>query len=205
MERIGLDRHTRERQRASNADDGTSTDRRLALVRPRTRSIARATALGRRDGVRGPTSARAWVPTRIAERDRSPALPTARAPRCAGFAPRTAHIVVAHDRLALVAARAPIAARLATAPGVGPVPASAFVATLDDRTRLHSAHAREASLGVVPSERSAGETRQRGRITTAGTGRMRRLLVDCVPILGSTNAMLGIALGPMHGLTRETV
>ena len=35
MERIGLDRHTRERQLAINADDGTITDRRLATRRER--------------------------------------------------------------------------------------------------------------------------------------------------------------------------
>ena len=50
----------------------------------------------------------------------------------------------------------PIAMRLTTAPGVGPVTASAFVATIDDMTRFHSAHELEAYLGVIPSERSSG-------------------------------------------------
>ena len=69
-------------------------------------------------------------------------------------------------------------AQLATAPGVGPVTARAFVATIDDITRFRSAHDLEAYLGVVPSERSSGEKRQLGRITKAGNGRMRWLLVE---------------------------
>ena len=125
-----------------------------------------------------PTSAGAWVPTRIAELDRSPTLTTELAPLFAVFAPLNAQIVVANDRIATFAASDPIAARLATAPGVGPVTASAFVATIDDITRFHSAHELEAYLGVVPSERSSGEKRQLGRITKAGNGRMRWLLVE---------------------------
>ena len=52
------------------------------------------------------------------------------------------------------------------------------MATSDDITRLRTAHEREAYLGVMPSERSAGEQRQRGHITKAGNGRMRWRLVD---------------------------
>ncbi len=55
--------------------------------------------------------------------------------------------------------------------------ASAFVATIDAITRFRSAHEREAYLGVA-SERSSGEKRQLGRITKAGNGRMRWLLVE---------------------------
>jgi transposase len=58
------------------------------------------------------------------------------------------------------------------------VTASAFVATIDDITRFRSAHELEAYLGVVPSERSSGEKRQLGRLTKAGNGRMRWLLVE---------------------------
>ena len=149
-----------------------------ALVRTRTRYIALAKALVRRDGLRVPTSASAWVPTRIAALDLSPALTTELAPLFAVYAPLNEQIKAADARIAAVAASDPIVARLATAPGVGPVTASAFVATIDDITRFHSAHELEAYLGVVPSERSSGEKRQLGRITKAGNGRMRWLLVE---------------------------
>ena len=149
-----------------------------ALVRTRTRYIALAKALVRRDGLRVPTSSSAWVPTRIAELDLSPALTAELAPLFAVYASLNEQIAAADRRIATVAAGDPIVARLATAPGVGPVTASAFVATIDDITRFHSAHELEAYLGVVPSERSSGEKRQLGHITKAGNGRMRWLLVE---------------------------
>ena len=63
-----------------------------ALVRTRTRYIALAKALVRRDGLRVPTSSSAWVPTRIAELDLSPSLTTELAPLFAVFAPLTHRI-----------------------------------------------------------------------------------------------------------------
>jgi transposase len=149
-----------------------------ALVRTRTRYIALAKALVRRDGLRVPTSASAWVPTRIAELDLSPTLTTELAPLFAVFAPLNAQIAVADARIAAFVDEDPIAARLTTAPGVGPVTASAFVATIDDITRFRTAHELEAYLGVIPSERSSGEKRRLGHITKAGNGRMRWLLVE---------------------------
>ena len=149
-----------------------------ALVRTRTRYIALAKALVRRDGLRVPTSASAWVPTRITELELSPALTTELEPLFAVFTPLNAQIAVADARIAAFAKEDPIATRLTTAPGVGPVTASVFVATMDDITRFRSAHELEAYLGVVPSERSSGEKRQLGHITKAGYGRMRWLLVE---------------------------
>ncbi len=91
-----------------------------ALVRTRTRSIALAKALVRRDGLRVPTSASVWVPTRIAELDLSPTVTTELPPLFAVFAPLTAQIAVADARIAAFATEDPIATRLTTAPGVGP-------------------------------------------------------------------------------------
>jgi len=89
-----------------------------ALVRTRTRYIALAKALVRRDGLRVPTSSSAWVPTRIAELELSPTLTTELAPLFAVFAPLTAQIAVADARIAAFVPEDPIAARLTTAPGV---------------------------------------------------------------------------------------
>ena len=69
-------------------------------------------------------------------------------------------------------------ARLCTAPGVGPVVATAFVATLDKPERFRGAHQVESFLGLVPQERSSGEKQHRGPITKSGNGRMRWLLVQ---------------------------
>ena len=160
-----------------------------ALVRTRTRYIALANALVRRDGLRVPTSASAWGPARIAELALSPTLTTERSPLFAVCAPLNAQIAVADARIAAFVKEDSIATRLTTAPGVGPVTARAFVATIDDLSRFRTAHELEASLGVVPSERSSGEQRQLGPITKAGHGRMRWLLVEAAwQILRSKSA-----------------
>jgi transposase len=72
----------------------------------------------------------------------------------------------------------PIVRRLNTAPGVGPVTAAAFVATIDQVQRFKSARQVRSYLGLVPSESSSAERHHRGGITKTGNGRMRSLLVE---------------------------
>lgn len=79
------------------------------------------------------------------------------APLFAVFATLNAQNVVADARIVAFVDEDPIASRLTTATGVGAVTASAFVATIDEITRLRTAHEVEAYLGVIPCERSAGE------------------------------------------------
>src|SRR3989442_15071051 len=67
--------------------------------------------------------------------------------------------------------------RLSTAPGVGPLTALSFVATLDEVERFDHAHQVESYRGLVPREWSSGEQQQRGKITKQGSGQMRALLV----------------------------
>ena len=71
-----------------------------------------------------------------------------------------------------------VARPLTTMPGVGPVPAAAFVATVDAGTRFRDAPHAEAYLGLIPYAWSSSETQRRGHITKAGNGRMRWLLVQ---------------------------
>ena len=68
--------------------------------------------------------------------------------------------------------------RLTTVPGVGPVTAATFVATLDSAARFAGPHQVAAYLGLVPSEHSSGERQQRGAITKTGNRRTRRVLVQ---------------------------
>jgi transposase len=63
-------------------------------------------------------------------------------------------------------------------PNIGPVTAAAYGAALDDAHRFGRAHQVEAYLGLVPREWSSGETQRRGRITKAGSGRVRWLLIQ---------------------------
>ena len=77
-----------------------------------------------------------------------------------------------------IAVHDPVVARLISAPGIGPVTAAAFVATLDRADRFAGAHQVESYLGLVPSEDSSADYRRRGHITKAGDPRMRWLLVQ---------------------------
>src|SRR5881392_1199664 len=125
-----------------------------AVVRTRTRYVALAKALVRRDGLRVPSSAAERVGAHLAA------------------------IAAADQRLAELERTDPSVALLMTAPGIGAVTASALVATIDDVQRFASAHQFEAYLGVVPGERSSGELRRIGPITKAGNRRARWLLVE---------------------------
>ena len=71
-----------------------------------------------------------------------------------------------------------VVARRRPVPGIGPVSAVAFVATLDAVERFANAHQVEAYLGLVPREPSSGERQHCGRITKPGNTRMRWLLVE---------------------------
>lgn len=68
--------------------------------------------------------------------------------------------------------------RFCTAPGVGPVTATTFAATIDDATRFGAAKQVRAYLGLVPREYSSGERQRKGRISKAGGSRARTLLVE---------------------------
>jgi transposase len=149
-----------------------------ALVRTRTRYIALAKALVRRDGLRVASSASELVARRIAALEMSATLAAELAPLVAVLEPLNAEIAAADRRIAALSHADPVVALLSTAPGIGPVTASALAATIDDVARFRSAHQLEAYLGVVPGERSSGERRRVGRITKAGNSRARWLLVE---------------------------
>jgi transposase len=67
--------------------------------------------------------------------------------------------------------------RLATVPQIGPIVASAFVATVGDATRFENGRQCAAWLGLVPSQHSTGGKHRLGPITKAGDRYLRQLLV----------------------------
>jgi transposase len=72
----------------------------------------------------------------------------------------------------------PVARRLMTVPGVGPVTAVRFVAAVDDATRFPGAHAVEAYVGLVGGQRSSGDRIRHLGITKAGSPALRWCLVQ---------------------------
>src|SRR5439155_238467 len=147
--------------------------------RTRTRYVALAKALVRRDGLRVPSSTAERVGAHLAALAGSPPLAAELAPLLTLLPPLNTAIAAADQRLAELERTDPSVALLMTAPGIGAVTASALVATIDDVQRFASAHQFEAYLGVVPGERSSGELRRIGPITKAGN---RRPLLRTTPM-----------------------
>jgi transposase len=70
-----------------------------------------------------------------------------------------------------------VSRRLATIPGVGPITASAIVATVADATQFKTGRQFAAWLGLVPQQRSSGGKERLGGISKRGDGYIRRLLI----------------------------
>jgi len=79
-------------------------------------------------------------------------------------------------------------------PGVGPLLASAFVATVADPHALKSGRCLSAWIGLVPKQNSSGGKEKLGSISKAGNRYLRQLLV--------VGAMAVIRYAERHGTRR---
>lgn len=82
------------------------------------------------------------------------------------------------DKLDEVAKRDDRVELLQSIPGVGPRLAEMVVALIDDPTRFKSARQVGAYAGLTPRRYQSGESDRSGRISRAGCGRLRKLLVQ---------------------------
>jgi transposase len=73
---------------------------------------------------------------------------------------------------------APVVQALQSLRGVDLIVAVTFAGEIGDLRRFDSPRQLMGYLGLVPSERSTGDTVRRGRITKAGNGRVRHMLVE---------------------------
>ncbi len=80
-------------------------------------------------------------------------------------------------RMRLEARRDPRVSLLRTIPGVGPVTASAIVATVGSGNQFRNDREFAAWLGITPLNRSSGGKERLGRITKMGDRYLRRLLI----------------------------
>jgi transposase len=151
---------------------------REALVQTRSRYIFLTGALLRREGIHVTTGGAEAFTKRVARLQLPEALQHEIAPLQAMLSSLNERITIAGTELERLVESDPRLPRLCTVPGVGPVTAATFVATLDRAERFAGAHQVEAYLGLVPREYSSGERRCRGRITKAGNRRARWLLVE---------------------------
>lgn len=165
---------TSERQRQVRAELAL----RECIVRTRTKFIALTGALIRREGLRVRSGNADHFLRRVDDVAMDEGLRNRLQPMLRLLAQVNGELKVADQRIAAIVQDDPVIQRLCTVPGVGPITATAFVATIDTIDRFAGAHQLESYLGLVPSERSSGEKQRKGRITKAGNSRLRYLLVE---------------------------
>ena len=148
------------------------------LVRMRTQLINILRSQVRATGRRMPTGAAETFSRRFAALDVPAAVRDALGPLTELLERLAAPLREAEAWARQAATADSVARRLMTAPGVGPVTALSYRATLDHIDRFPDAGRATAYLGLVPREASSAERRHRGAITKAGPGRPRALLVQ---------------------------
>ena len=151
---------------------------REALVRTRSRYISLMRAHLRRDGYRIPSGGVISFERRVGEVQIHQRLQEQIEPLLGMMEKLNQQIRAIDRQLEEQVKNDPVAQRLCSVPGIGPVTALLFISVVDQVERFSSAHRLAAYLGLVPREFSSGEKRFRGRITKAGNPRLRFLLVE---------------------------
>jgi transposase len=73
--------------------------------------------------------------------------------------------------------------RFMTAPGVGPITALAFKATIDDQRRFARSRSGGAYVGLTSRRRASGEVDWTGRISKCGDAMLRSYLFEAAGVL----------------------
>jgi transposase len=103
--------------------------------------------------------------------------------------------ILENDRLVWASARSTeVGRRLMEIPGVGPLLASAFVATVADPRAFRTGRAMAAWIGLVPKQNSSGGKERLGDISRAGNSYLRQMLV--------VGAMAIVKMAARYGTTR---
>ena len=92
-------------------------------------------------------------------------------------------IAVLHRRLLVIVKDDEVCRRLMTIPGVGPVVALTYRATVDVPARFRSSKAVGVVLGLTPCKYQSGEINRSGAISKCGDEMMRVMLYEAAQIL----------------------
>jgi transposase len=92
-------------------------------------------------------------------------------------------IGILHRRLLAIVRDDDVCRRLMTIPGVGPVVALTYRATVDVPTRFRNSKAVGAVFGLTPSKYQSGESGRTGGISRCGDEMMRAMLYEAAQIL----------------------
>ena len=156
---------------------------RSTLVRTRSKYISLIGAPARREGCRIATGGSDNFVKRAGAANLPGHVLAAVAPLFESLKMLNRQISEADAALEQIVKEDEVVRRLCTAPGVGPVRATTFAATIDDAGRFGTAKQVRSYLGLVPREYSSGELQHRGRISKAGSSRARTLLVEAARAL----------------------
>ena len=123
------------------------------------------------------------TPGKRAERLRAlfgqrPELEPIMAPLVQSLLALEAQIAQTTKALAAQAAADPVTRRLMTAPGVGPITALVFKASLEDPDRFARGEDAGAFAGLAPRRNQSGERDHKGRISKAGDPLLRQALYE---------------------------
>lgn len=151
---------------------------RRQLVRMRSSLIAQLRALLRQEGLRLPSGTTAAIDARLARVAVPPTLQAVLTPLLEALHALTPLIAQETRALTVLAEADPIVQRLQSVPGVGTIVGLTYRTTLDTVARFPSAGHVSSCLGLVPSEDSSGERRQRGHITKTGPSEARSMLIQ---------------------------
>jgi len=92
-------------------------------------------------------------------------------------------IGILHGRLLAVVRHDDVCRRLMTVPGVGPVVALTYRATVDVPARFRNSKAVGAAFGLTPSRYQSGEINRTGAISRCGDEMMRAMLYEAAHIM----------------------
>lgn len=107
-----------------------------------------------------------------------PALQEVLAPLVAGLAALEEQIAASSRSLKARAAADPVAVRLMSVPGVGPITALCFKSSIEDPSRFARGRDAGAYAGLVPRRFQSGERDTKGRISKAGDPMLRSALYE---------------------------
>jgi transposase len=153
------------------------------LVRTRAKYMSLIGALARREGCRIPTGYPEGFVARVEKLELPESLVLEVTPLLLVMKTLNEQIKEADRKLAQIVKEDAVVNRLCSVPGVGPVTAVTYVATLGEVSRFGDAKQVRAYLGLVPKEDSSGERCHRGKITKAGNSRARWVLVEAAWVL----------------------
>src|ERR1700716_2477704 len=115
--------------------------------------------------------------------DGKPALPAAVEPLLKAREAIARQIADLDRKVLRLARSVPQVRRFMTVPGVGPITALCYLATIDDPTRFKKSRSVGAYVGLTPRRYASGETDRTGRISKCGDGMLRSYLYEAANVL----------------------